>query len=73
MQKARLEDWFIDDCDRLVEASYGHPNFTDGSLILTSRVVTLNLETNKALTKNTEYELGKPAQPKGNKPTNKGE
>lgn len=57
-QKVRIENWFVGEDDRLIGKVYGHPIFPDGTEVITSRVVTFDRETNKVLTRNTEYELG---------------
>lgn len=59
-KSARLENWYVGDYDLIYGEVYGHPNFTDGTFIRTSRVVSLDKINNKAETLNTMYELGKP-------------
>lgn len=60
LQKARIEQWYIDQNDSLVGAVYGHPRFEDGTYVRTSRVVKLDKATGEAVTRNTEYVLGAP-------------
>lgn len=63
MQKARLEQWFVGEGDFLYGLSYSHPKHEDGTPIRTSRVVIWDRKIGKAVTKNTEYELGEPGIP----------
>lgn len=58
--QARLEQWFVDYYDRLVGIIFNHPDFPDGTEIITSRVVEWNHEKKHAETKNTNYILGAP-------------
>ncbi len=65
MQKAKLENWQVGTDDCLIGESYGHPKHKDGTIVITSRVVTWDKESGKAITANTEYELGKPLNIEG--------
>lgn len=58
--KARLENWWVGNNDLLYGEVYDHPEHSDGTVVTTSRVVKLNLESGKAETLNTHYELGSP-------------
>lgn len=58
-QNARLENWYVGEDDLLHGTVYGHPKLPDGTFIYTSRVVSLDKITGKAVTRNTNYELGK--------------
>lgn len=58
-QNARLEDWYLGEDDMLFGTVYGHPKIPDGEHVVTSRVVFLDLLSSKAVTKNTNYDLGK--------------
>ena len=59
-QRAIIRNWYIDGSDRIKGQVYGHPLFEDGTQVTTSRVVYFDKEAKKAITKNTEYELGSP-------------
>lgn len=59
LQKARIEDWYIDQDDCIVGKVFDHPKIDDGYSVRTSRVVTWSPMTMTAVTKNTEYILGK--------------
>ncbi len=62
-QSARLEYWYVGEDDLLYGVVYGHPKLEDGHRIRTSRVVSLDKESGKATTLNTNYKLGKPRKP----------
>ncbi len=59
--KGRLENWYVGPADQLIGEVYGDPRFEDGFKIVTTRVVQWDGEKAWAQTKNTKYELGKPA------------
>lgn len=59
-QSARLEEWFVGP-HGLYGKVFDHPSIPDGKIVQTSRVVTFDKEKNLAITKNTEYVLGKRA------------
>lgn len=61
-QKARLENWYVGEDDLLHGEVYGHPLFGEGDSVRTSRLVKFDPESKKAITLNTEYELGAPRQ-----------
>lgn len=52
----KLENWYINNVDQIVGQVYGDTRFPDGTVIVTGRVA--KWDGNKAVTKNTEYELG---------------
>lgn len=54
-----IEDWFIGQGDYIVGHIYGHPDYTDGQIIITSRIAKLDEQTGEAYTQNTHYKLGK--------------
>lgn len=60
MQKATLKNWRIYRCAdgaMLMGRAYGHPRFEDGKFIMTSKVKSVDFESGKAITQNTEYTL----------------
>jgi hypothetical protein len=54
----RLENWYVNNSDCIVGQVYGDPRFEDGTLVITSRVATLDSDANVAVTKNSNYILG---------------
>lgn len=60
MKRPKLENWRLVGGDQIVGQVFGHPKFEDGTEVWTSRVACLDLESGKAITKNSEYELGMP-------------
>ena len=53
----RIENW-IKSGSSLVGDIYGHPSYTDGSKITTSRLIYLDIKGKYAETENTFYLLG---------------
>ena len=58
--QARLEQWYVGRDDLLHGIVYDHPDFSDGSEIVTSRVVEWDPNKKHAITKHTNYILGEP-------------
>ncbi len=63
MRQPRLENWFVGHNDQIFGEVYDDPRFEDGTAIITTRVVTLDLESGVARTKNSNYILGTPGAP----------
>lgn len=61
LSKPRLENWRFIQADLICGQVYDDPRFTDGEVIVTSRVASLDEKTGEATTKNTQYQLGKRA------------
>jgi hypothetical protein len=58
---AKLDNWFRVN-NKLAGVVSGHPNFNNGTEVITSNVVEIDLANKKAETQNTMYSLGKPRE-----------